>query len=74
LVSGSIQTTLHVTTERGSKSSHFHGISLETPCASGWRGKAGSQLYVNLGIGTAGFPIRLGARPEITVLELTPQD
>ena len=30
----------------------------------------GAQLYVNCGIGTTGFPIRLGARPEITVLEL----
>jgi len=29
------------------------------------------QLYVNRGIGTTGFPIRLGARPEITVLELS---
>jgi uncharacterized protein len=38
---------------------------------SGWYEKAGSQLYVNRGIGTTGFPIRLGARPEITLLELT---
>ncbi len=41
------------------------------PYISGWYEKAGSQLYVNRGIGTIGFPIRLGARPEITVLELT---
>ena len=33
--------------------------------------KAGRQLYVNRGIGTTGFPIRFGARPEITLLELT---
>jgi hypothetical protein len=33
--------------------------------------KGGSQLYVNRGIGTIGFPIRLGAAPEITVFELT---
>jgi predicted MPP superfamily phosphohydrolase len=32
-----------------------------------------AQLYVNCGIGTIGFPIRLGARPEITVIELTRQ-
>jgi len=32
--------------------------------------KGSSQLYVNRGIGTIGFPIRLGARPEITVFEL----
>jgi len=29
-----------------------------------------SQLYVNRGIGTTVIPIRLGARPEITVFEL----
>jgi len=40
------------------------------PYVSGWFEKSGSQLYVNRGIGTIGFPIRLGARPEITVLEL----
>lgn len=32
--------------------------------------KNGAQLYVNRGIGITGFPIRLGARPEITLLEL----
>jgi predicted MPP superfamily phosphohydrolase len=37
---------------------------------SGWYEKNGAQLYVNRGIGTTGFPIRLGARPEITALEL----
>ncbi len=41
------------------------------PYFSGWYERAGSQLYVNRGIGTISFPIRLGARPEITVLELT---
>jgi len=30
----------------------------------------GGQLYMNRGIGITGFPIRLGARPEITLLEL----
>jgi predicted MPP superfamily phosphohydrolase len=43
----------------------------ETPYVSGWYEKPGSQLYVNRGIGTTGPPIRLGARPEVTVLELT---
>src|SRR6266481_3698436 len=50
------------------------GLSLsrfETPYVSGWYEKIGSQIYVNRGIGTIGFPIRFGARPEITVLELT---
>jgi len=37
---------------------------------SGWYAKDGAQLYVNRGIGTTGIPLRLGARPEITVLEL----
>lgn len=40
------------------------------PYFSGCYEKTGSQLYVNRGIGTIGFPIRLGARPEITVFEL----
>lgn len=49
------------------------GVSLtriETRYISGWFEKPGGQLYVNRGIGTTGFPIRFGARPEITVLEL----
>jgi predicted MPP superfamily phosphohydrolase len=49
------------------------GLSLvypETPYVSGWYEKPGGQLYVNRGIGTTGPPIRIGARPEITVLEL----
>src|SRR5690242_2771512 len=49
------------------------GITLirpETPYVSGWYEKPGAQLYINRGIGTTGPPIRLGARPEITVLEL----
>jgi predicted MPP superfamily phosphohydrolase len=38
---------------------------------NGWYENRGTKLYVNRGIGTTGFPVRLGARPEITVLELT---
>ena len=41
------------------------------PYIRGWYEKGGAQLYMNRGIGITGFPIRLGARPEITVLELT---
>ncbi len=41
------------------------------PYARGWHQKDGQQLYMNRGIGTTGFPIRLGARPEITQLTLT---
>lgn len=45
--------------------------SLQTPYPSGWYEKpGGQQLYVNRGIGTIGFPIRFGSRPEITVFEL----
>jgi predicted MPP superfamily phosphohydrolase len=43
---------------------------IETPYVSGWYEKSGGQLYVNRGIGTTIIPIRVGARPEITVLEL----
>ena len=43
---------------------------LETPYVSGWYEKSRGQLYVNRGIGTTILPIRLGARPEITLLEL----
>jgi predicted MPP superfamily phosphohydrolase len=49
------------------------GVSLtriETRYISGWFEKPGGQLYVNRGIGTTGFPIRFGSRPEITVFEL----
>jgi uncharacterized protein len=47
----------------------FYG--LYTPYVSGLYEKSGGQLYVNRGIGTTILPIRLGARPEITILELT---
>lgn len=43
---------------------------LITSYVSGWFEKNGAQLYVNRGIGTIGVPIRVGARPEITVFEL----
>jgi predicted MPP superfamily phosphohydrolase len=41
------------------------------PYARGWQQKGSQQLYMNRGIGTTGYPIRLGARPEITLFELT---
>jgi predicted MPP superfamily phosphohydrolase len=37
---------------------------------AGWYEQRSTKLYVNRGIGTTGFPIRLGARPEITLFEL----
>ena len=33
-------------------------------------GPSRHQLYVNIGIGTVGLPMRIGATPEITVLTL----
>jgi len=44
---------------------------LVTPYVQGWFGKPGGQLYVNRGLGTILVPMRLGAPPEITLLELT---
>ena len=32
----------------------------------------GRQLYVNIGSGTVGLPMRIGATPEITVITLRP--
>ena len=43
---------------------------LITSYIRGWFQKGDAQLYVNRGTGTITFPIRIGARPEITVLEL----
>jgi predicted MPP superfamily phosphohydrolase len=70
-----IDLTLAGHTHGGTLSLGFihRGLSLarvETPYVSGWYEKPGGQLYVNRGIGTTGPPIRLGARPEITLLEL----
>lgn len=33
----------------------------------------GRHLYVNIGIGEVGFPSRIGAAPEVTLITLTPQ-
>lgn len=37
---------------------------------SGLYGEKGRYLYINDGIGCVGFPMRIGARPEITVITL----
>ncbi len=44
---------------------------LRTPYVEGLFKRQGCHLYVNRGIGTTVTPIRLNARPEITVLTLT---
>src|SRR5713226_5780368 len=46
------------------------GSLMGVPYIRGLYKNGGEQLYMNRGIGITGFPIRLGARPEITVLEL----
>jgi len=47
------------------------GSLMGVPYVRGWYEKGGAQLYMNRGVGITGLPIRLGARPEITILELT---
>jgi predicted MPP superfamily phosphohydrolase len=47
------------------------GSLMGVPYIRGLYENGGEQLYMNRGIGITGFPIRLGARPEITVFELT---
>lgn len=67
-------------------SGHTHAMQIEVAGLSpaAWRyrtwgglykdtGESGTsprQLYVNIGIGTVGFPARIGATPEITILTL----
>jgi uncharacterized protein len=46
------------------------GSLMGVPYIRGLYKNGGEQLYMNRGIGITGFPIRFGARPEITVLEL----
>jgi predicted MPP superfamily phosphohydrolase len=53
------------------------GHALYTPAGSGryvkgWYRKGNNSMYVMRGIGTAHFPIRLGASPELLVLDLIP--
>jgi uncharacterized protein len=70
-----IDLTLAGHTHGGQLSLEFvhRGLNLshgDYPYNRGWYQKGDAQIYVNRGIGTTGFPIRFGARPEITVLEL----
>ena len=46
------------------------GSLMGVPYIRGLYKNGGEQLYMNRGIGITGLPIRFGARPEITVLEL----
>ncbi|MDE6396744.1 MAG: metallophosphoesterase, partial [Muribaculaceae bacterium] len=62
-------------------SGHTHGMQFEifgwSPIAfryDEWSGlyidERNHQIYVNIGLGTVGFPARIGATPEITLITL----
>ena len=61
-------------------SGHTHAMQMEvlglTPaafrydCPAGLYQECDSYLYVNRGIGTVGFPSRVGCTPEITLITL----
>ncbi|WP_222048473.1 metallophosphoesterase [Modestobacter lapidis] len=62
-------------------SGHTHGgqlwpfdyaIRLDQPVVEGWSQQGPTQLYVTAGAGYWGPPMRVGARPEVTVIELQP--
>jgi predicted MPP superfamily phosphohydrolase len=62
-------------------SGHTHGgqlwpfdyaIRLDQPVVEGWSQQGPTQLYVTAGAGYWGPPMRVGARPEVTVIELRP--
>lgn len=61
-------------------SGHTHAMQIEVlglspavfryPLWGGLYGDAGKLLYVNIGMGTVGIPMRFGATPEVTVFTL----
>ena len=62
-------------------SGHTHGgqlwpfdyaILLDQPAVEGWSQQGPTQLYVTAGAGNWGPQMRVGARPEVTVVELQP--
>jgi predicted MPP superfamily phosphohydrolase len=64
-------------------SGHTHGgqlwpfdyaVRLDQPATEGWSQQGPTQLYVTTGAGYWGPPMRVGARPEVTVIELQPGD
>ena len=64
-------------------SGHTHGgqlwpfdyaVRLDQPAVEGWSSHGSTQLYVTSGAGYWGPPMRVGARPEVTVIELQPGD
>jgi predicted MPP superfamily phosphohydrolase len=62
-------------------SGHTHGgqlwpfdyaVRLDQPVVEGWSQQGSTQLYVTAGVGYWGPPMRIGSRPEITVIDLQP--
>ena len=62
-------------------SGHTHGgqlwpfdyaVLLDQPAVEGWSRQGPTQLYVTSGAGNWGPQMRVGARPEVTVIELQP--
>src|SRR4051794_1819164 len=62
-------------------SGHTHGgqlwpfdavVRLDQPAVEGWSRQGPTQLYVTPGVGFWGPPAGVGARPEVTVIELRP--
>jgi predicted MPP superfamily phosphohydrolase len=60
-------------------SGHTHGgqlwpfdyaVRLDQPAVEGWSRQGATQLYVTPGVGFWGPPMRVGATPEVTVIEL----
>ena len=49
-----------------------HVVGLEQPAVRGLSRHGDTQLYVTAGVGCWGPPMRVGARPELTVVELVP--
>lgn len=47
-----------------------HAVRLDQPAVQGWSRHGDTQLYVTPGVGYWGPPMRVGARPEVTVVEL----
>jgi predicted MPP superfamily phosphohydrolase len=47
-------------------------MRLQQPSLAGWSTVGDTRMYVTRGVGTFGPPVRVGARPDITVLELQP--
>jgi predicted MPP superfamily phosphohydrolase len=50
----------------GSEGTHYPSVSASSPRARRW-----TQVIASRGIGMRGVPVRLGARPEVSILDLS---